>query len=577
MRKPNKQESRRLERVLFKLLSHPRTAAIVGSVAGELRTRPTDKANGVRAFEYCVVDVGMDKFVASVDEHFRVVLGSEFLQKASVEELKYVLVHECTHIAMGHLWRLWKHAQIDERAFFIAVDYEVYRVLKPLHDQGVIREPDGTCVPKALETPDWAWNLSAEEIWRRLRKQAQTPSPLQVLAHSTGQSRDEKQGFGDNESENSNVPVDEAGEYGQHDCDSDSDISNGDPRRNRTSTSGGKTPSEQADDGSSDSDNAEDDLDGTSTEDGEGAQKQSKQDKDGYGDDGNGEQDGDNQGGGGESEDMLEQLAKIARRLGLQPCTSQQSAETMRQFVEGAMQRHAILTKIAESKTGQAQGTHGGDVQDFLKLNVREPVHNWQDELREFVQTNIIRRPDWLRPAKQTWATGVYMPRRQRYVPGTLVICRDTSGSMQVKEFDHIASELKDVFDIATCENILLLAIDGDTRVTQTFIIDSANVLEQWLRTPKGRGGTEYEQFIEYVKQLRNGDVEESAMLDGDICGMIICTDLEVSQNTIDALEPPEDIPLIFMYVGHRKEIPVDVTSKGKLINVTAAVRAKNA
>jgi hypothetical protein len=574
MRKPNKQESRRLERVLFKLLSHPRTAAIVGSVAGELRTRPSNKADGSRAFEYYVVDVGMDKFIASADENFRIVLGSEFLQKASIEELKYVLVHECTHIAMGHLWRLWKHAQIDERAFFIAVDYEVYRVLKPLHDQGVIREPDGTCVPKALETPDWAWNLSAEEIWRRLRKQAQTPSPLQVLAHSSGQSRDEKQGFGDHENEDSEVPVDEAGEYGQHDCDSEGNVSKGDPRRNRTSTPGGRTPSEQAKSGKGNNNNECDDV--ASTPGGKDPQKQSNQAADGYGDDGNGEEDGDNQSGGA-SEDLLDELAKIARRLGLQPCTSQQSAENMRQFVEGALQRHAILIKIAEDKSGQAQGPNGGNVQDFLQLNVRAPVHNWQDELREFVQTNIIRRPDWMRPAKQTWATGVYTPRRQRYVPGTLVICRDTSGSMQVKEFDHIASELKDIFDIAACENIQLLAIDGDTRVTQTFIIDSASVLEQWLRAPKGRGGTEYDQFMEYVKQLRNGDVEESAMLEGDICGMILCTDLEVSQRTIDALEPPEDIPLIFMYVGHRKEIPVDVTAKGKLINVTAAVRAKNA
>ena len=96
-----------------------------------------------------------------------VFMDISFCAGLSADERLFVMAHEAWHCVLMHMLRCQTR---DPRAFNVATDMEVNRMLKK---EG-LRSPEWCLMPK----PEWE-ELSAEEIYERLRKCRNPPPPAQ--------------------------------------------------------------------------------------------------------------------------------------------------------------------------------------------------------------------------------------------------------------------------------------------------------------------------------------------------------------------------------------------------------------
>lgn len=205
-----------------------------------------------------------------------------------------------------------------------------------------------------------------------------------------------------------------------------------------------------------------------------------------------------------------------------------------------AEQWQANVVKAAQAAQAMGQGSLPADMARVLE-KVRAVDVDWRQEMADFVKTAIGTRNDYVRGSsrhERGHGKPVY-PRRKRDEVGTVVVARDTSGSIDNALCAEFSAQLGSITADVGCEAIVL---DCDTQINAEYRLarGEAGPLEA-----KGGGGTDFAPVFARVAELQD---------DGEvIAGVIYLTDGDGHHTDL-----VPDCPVLWaMYGGgHRTEVP---------------------
>lgn len=150
----------------------------------------------------------------------------------------------------------------------------------------------------------------------------------------------------------------------------------------------------------------------------------------------------------------------------------------------------AVAQAAQQAKgTGELPGGLGRLVEEMLN-----PIIDWREILRRFVQTNAKNDYSWSPPNRRFVHLGLYLPSLRSEELGDVVIAVDTSGSISTHVISQFAAEISGILEEYDTTATVVYC---DTKVTnvETF---NKNDLPLELH-PKGGGGTDFRPPFEWV------------------------------------------------------------------------------
>lgn len=183
-----------------------------------------------------------------------------------------------------------------------------------------------------------------------------------------------------------------------------------------------------------------------------------------------------------------------------------------------------IQGEIAAKALGR--GDVPADMQRVLD-RVRAVDVNWQREMADFARTVISDRADWSRSTRRMATQPVIYPRRMRDRVGTIVVVRDTSGSIDRDLCNEFSAQVTNLCADLRCSAIVL---DCDTRIHAEYRLDAG---DECPLDARGGGGTDFVPAFDRVRELIDGGE--------NIAGMIYLTDLDGSFP-----DEPADYPVLW-------------------------------
>jgi hypothetical protein len=248
------------------------------------------------------------------------------------------------------------------------------------------------------------------------------------------------------------------------------------------------------------------------------------------------------------------------------PVQDEKDAQKVRELLTEAVAQAQALDNLLRTfeqskKDAQGRGNYPGFLESAVDIYLRSPTQDWRQVLRDWITDTVHVRLNWTKPAKQTWATGTYTPKRNRKDPSAIVLARDTSGSMDNTTLGRLTSEILGICDEFDGE-LQYLAIDIDTQIRGYVLTRSPFEVEQFFRTARGRGGTDYQLLWETVKALDSGTSNLVHGLDTNIVGVVMLTDFETDYAD---LNPDTELPVL--WVSHKK-LPRGRTVRGTVITI---------
>jgi predicted metal-dependent peptidase len=193
---------------------------------------------------------------------------------------------------------------------------------------------------------------------------------------------------------------------------------------------------------------------------------------------------------------------------GQTPDKAAQDAQELRQDWEQA------VIQAAQAAQALGRGAIPADLARQLERIKHQPI-DWRQELAEFINQVGPSRSDWTRsPSRHAWQGVIYPRRRPSESPGLILICRDTSGSID----DQTLSMFNEAISNCSAEHPAssLLVVDCDAAICATYPIEPGGTLPT---TAKGGGGTDFRPVFDLAKKLREDDAQS-------IAGVIYLTDL---------------------------------------------------
>lgn len=132
---------------------------------------------------------------------------------------------------------------------------------------------------------------------------------------------------------------------------------------------------------------------------------------------------------------------------------------------------------------------------DRVVGKILEPLTNWKEVLRRFVDQAMKGDYSWLRPNRRYLQSGFYLPSLHSEEIGHIVIAVDTSGSVDEEMLTQFASELTSIMeDYKTSCDILYC----DTRIHKHQFVTSDDLPIKF--EPCGYGGTDFRPPFKWVK-----------------------------------------------------------------------------
>jgi hypothetical protein len=106
------------------------------------------------------------------------------------------------------------------------------------------------------------------------------------------------------------------------------------------------------------------------------------------------------------------------------------------------------------------------------------------------------------------------------------------------------------------------LAVDIDTQIRGYVLTRYPSDVEQFFRTARGRGGTDYQLLWQTVKELDSGTSDLVHGLDTDIVGVVMLTDFETDHAD---LNPDTELPVLWV---SDKKLPRGQKVRGTVITI---------
>lgn len=158
------------------------------------------------------------------------------------------------------------------------------------------------------------------------------------------------------------------------------------------------------------------------------------------------------------------------------------------------------------------QGNLPADLARVLD-RIRAVDVNWRQELADWTRNVIADRADWSRSSRRHATAPVIYPRRKRDQLGTIVVVRDTSGSIDKSLCDEFSAQ---VTQFSADLRASVIVLDCDTRIHAEYRLEPG---DECPLDARGGGGTRFAPAFDRVDQL---------MAEGEtIAGLIYLTDLD--------------------------------------------------
>lgn len=158
----------------------------------------------------------------------------------------------------------------------------------------------------------------------------------------------------------------------------------------------------------------------------------------------------------------------------------------------------------AEWKVALAQAAHVAKQTGHLPAGMDRfieellaPVLPWKDILRRFMTEKSNDDFSWARGNRRFVAQGLYLPSRiSEDAMGAMVVCIDTSGSIQQNELDIFAAEIRDIVAEARPEKTIVIYCDSRIAHIDEFAPDDE--IEFKIH---GGGGTDFRPPFEWLEE----------------------------------------------------------------------------
>lgn len=219
----------------------------------------------------------------------------------------------------------------------------------------------------------------------------------------------------------------------------------------------------------------------------------------------------------------------------IQPAPDKPGQTTLKEQWEQAVIQAAFVAKSL------GQGNVPADMQRVLD-RVQALDFDWRQELADFVKTAIGCRNDWSRSSRRFASAPVIYPRRQRDQIGTVIVARDTSGSIDDALCAEFSAQISTISADVGCE---VIVIDCDTEIHTELRLAPG---EPCPLDAKGGGGTDFNPVFARVNQLV-GDGEQ-------VAGLVYLTDLDGAFP-----DAPADYPVLWAAYNTKAAAPFGRTT----------------
>ena len=142
----------------------------------------------------------------------------------------------------------------------------------------------------------------------------------------------------------------------------------------------------------------------------------------------------------------------------------------------------------------KAQGMMPGKL-DRMINEILQPKLPWQEILSRFITEYACNDYNWKNPNKRYLYSDIYLPGVNSPTLGTIAVIIDTSGSVNQKELDIFASELKSILSSYPDTTIEVIYVDSKVANVQTLTLHELEL------QAKGGGGTDFRPGFEYIEK----------------------------------------------------------------------------
>lgn len=123
-----------------------------------------------------------------------------------------------------------------------------------------------------------------------------------------------------------------------------------------------------------------------------------------------------------------------------------------------------------------------------------EPVVDWRQVLRRFIDSTMVSDYTWIRPNRRFLGSGFALPGLQSDGLAHLVVAVDTSGSIDAKALQRFASEINGAFGDGQIDKITVIYADAEVSSVQEF-----QRSDELQLMPSGGGGTAFADTFEWI------------------------------------------------------------------------------
>jgi len=153
------------------------------------------------------------------------------------------------------------------------------------------------------------------------------------------------------------------------------------------------------------------------------------------------------------------------------------------------------LATVQAVNAAKAQGQLPGALQRFVEEITAPPKVNWRDQLRQFITQISKDDYSWSRPNRRYLSAGVYLPGLWSENMGEIVVCIDTSGSIDQHTLSVFGSEIKAL--VSAVRPIKTHVIYCDAEINR---IDAYDPHDELKFEMCGGGGTDFRPPFKHIE-----------------------------------------------------------------------------
>ena len=154
------------------------------------------------------------------------------------------------------------------------------------------------------------------------------------------------------------------------------------------------------------------------------------------------------------------------------------------------------LATVQAAATAKAQGQLPASLKRFVEEITAPPKVNWRDQLRQFITQISKDDYSWSRPNRRYLSAGIYLPGLWSENMGEIVVCIDTSGSIDQATLNAFGSEIKALVAAVRPTKTHVIYCDAD--INHIDVYDPHDDMQFKMH---GGGGTDFRPPFDYVKE----------------------------------------------------------------------------